>query len=65
MKKRKQEEVAPLQKVWEKVKEHSRARGLPPKEVAMYMERWTTPREVVTFVECRGYNYKRTKTKEN
>ena len=47
------------------MKEHSRARGLPPKEVAMYMERWTIPREVVTFVECRGYNYKRTKTKEN
>ena len=31
----------------------------------MYMEGWTTPREVVTFVECRGCNYKGTKTEEN
>ena len=38
MKKRKQEEAAPLQKVWEKVKEHSRARGLPPRGAAMCME---------------------------
>ena len=65
MKKRKQEKAAPPQKVWEKVKEHSRARGLPPREAAMCMEGWTTPREVVTFVEYRGYNYKGTKTEEN
>jgi len=51
--------------VWKKVKEHSRARGLPPRGVAMYMEGWTTPREVVMFVECRGCNYKGTKTEEN
>ena len=31
----------------------------------MCMEGWTTPREVVTFVECRGCDYKGTKMKEN
>jgi len=31
----------------------------------MCIEGWTTPREVVTFMEYRGCNYKRTKTKEN
>ena len=65
IKKRKQEEVAPPQKVWEKVKEHSRTRGLPPRRAAMCMEGWTTPREVVMFVECRGCNYKGMKTEEN
>jgi len=29
------------------------------------MEGWTIPREVVTFVECRGCDYKGTKTEEN
>jgi len=47
------------------VKEHSRARGLPPRGAAMYMEGWTISREVVMFVECRGCNYKGTKTEEN
>jgi len=65
MKKRKQEKAVLPQKVWEKVKEYSRARELPPKGVAMCMEGWTTPREVVTFVKCRGCNYKGTKTEEN
>jgi len=65
MRKRKQEEVAPPQEVWKKVKEHSEARELPPRGAAMCMEGWTTPREVVTFVEYRGYDYKRTKTEEN
>ena len=62
---REKEEAVPLCKVWEKVKEHSGARGLPPRGAAMCMERWTTPREVVTFVECKGCDYKRTKTEEN
>ena len=31
----------------------------------MCMEEWTTPREVVTFVECRGYDYKGMKMEEN
>ena len=31
----------------------------------MCMEGWTTPREVVTFVECKGCDYKGTKTEEN
>jgi len=47
------------------VKKHSGARGLPPKGVAMCMERWTMRREVVTFVEYRGCNYRGTKTQEN
>ena len=38
MKRRKQEEAAPPQNVWEKVKEHSGARGLPTRGVAMCME---------------------------
>jgi len=57
--------AAPQQTVWEKVKRHSRAKGLPPRGAAMCMEGWTTSREVVTFVECRGCNYKGTKTEEN
>jgi len=65
MRKRKQEEAAPPREVWKKVKEHSGVRGLPPREAAMCMEGWTTPREVVTFVECRGCDYKGTKTEEN
>jgi len=62
---RKQEETVPPHEVWEKVKEHSRTKGLPPKGAVMCMEGWTTPREVVTFVECRGCDYKGTKTQEN
>ena len=65
MRRRKQEEVAPPQEVWKKVKEHSGARGLPPRGAAMCMEGWTTPKEVVTFVECRGCDYKGTKTQKN
>jgi len=48
--------------VWEKVKEHCGAKGLPPGGAVMSMEGWTIQREVMTFVECRGYNYKGTKT---
>jgi len=58
-------EVAPPQKVWEKVKLHSGTKGLPPKGVRMSMEGWTMWKEVVTFVECHGCNYKGTKTQEN
>jgi len=65
MKKKKKMEVALLQKVWKKVKEHSRAKGLPSRRAAMCMEGWTTPREVIMFVECRGCNYKGTKMEEN
>ena len=63
--KRRREEVALLHEVWEKVKEHSRVRGLSSRGAAMCMEGWTTPRKGVTFVECRGCEYKGTKTKEN
>jgi len=65
LRKRKQEEAMPLCEVWEKVKEHSRAKGLPPRGARMSMERWTMQKEVVTFVECRGCDYKGTKTQEN
>jgi len=47
------------------VKKHSGARGLPPRGVAMCMEGWMMRREVVIFVECRGCDYKGTKTQEN
>jgi len=65
IKKKKKKEAAPPQEVWKKVKEHSGAKGLPSQEAAIYMEGWTTPREVVTLVECRGCDYKGTKTQEN
>jgi len=58
-------EAAPQREVWEKVKLHSCAKGLPPRGARMSMEGWTTQREVVTFVECRGCDYKGTKTQEN
>jgi len=64
-KRRKWEEMAPPHEIWEKVKKHSGARGLPPRGAVMCMEEWMTPREVVTFVECRGCDYKGTKTEEN
>jgi len=50
--KRKQEEAMPPHEVWEKVKEHSRAKGLPPRGARMSMEGWMMQKEVVTFVEC-------------
>ena len=62
---RRKKEVVPPHEVWEKVKKHSRARGLFSRGAAMCMKGWTTPREVVTFVECRGCNYKGTKIEEN
>jgi len=57
--------VALLWKVWKKIKEHSRVRGLPPRGAAMCMEGWTTRRKVVIFVECWGCDYKGTKTEKN
>ena len=65
MKERKKEEVAPPQGVWEKVKKYCGVRRLPPRGAAICMKGWTTPREVVTFVEYRGCNYKGMKTQEN
>ena len=65
IKKTKQEKAVLPQEVWKKVKEHSRARGLPPRGARMSMEGWTTKWEVITFVECRGCDYKGTKTEEN
>ena len=61
----KREEAAPPREVWEKVKLHSRAKGLSPRGARMSMEGWTMQREVVTFIECRGCDYKGTKTQEN
>jgi len=48
----KSEETAPPREVWEKVKLHSGAKGLPPRGAKMNMEGWVIRREVVTFVEC-------------
>ena len=62
---KKREERAPLREVWEKVKLYSGAKGLSPRRARMSIEGWTTQREVVTFVECCGCNYKGTKTQEN
>jgi len=59
------EKVASPREVWEKVKLHSGAKGLPPRGAEMSMEGWITRREVVTFVECRRCDYKGTKTQEN
>jgi len=64
-KERRREKAAPAYKVWKRVKENSGARELPPRGAAMCMEGWTTSKEVVTFVECRGCNYKGMKTQEN
>jgi len=64
-KKNRKKEAVPPQAVWEKVKRHSRVKGLPLRGAAMCMEGWTTPREVVMFVECRECNYKGTKMEEN
>jgi len=61
----KSEEVASPREVWEKVKLYSGAKGLPLRGAKMSVEGWMTRREVVTFVECRGYDYKGTKTQEN
>jgi len=40
-------------------------KGLPPRRAVMSIKGWTMRKEMVTFVECRGCNYKRTKTQEN
>jgi len=61
----KSEEVVPPKEIWERVKLHSGAKELPPRGAKMSMEGWMIQREVVTFVECRGCNYKGTKTQEN
>jgi len=61
----KREEAAPSREVWEKVKLHSRTKGLLPRGAKMSMEGWMMQREVVTFVECRGCDYKGTKMQDN
>ena len=63
--KRRKKEVAPPQKVWEKIKQHCEAKGLPPRGAVMSMEGWIMQWEVVTLVECGGCNYKGTKTQKN
>jgi len=61
----KREEAAPPREVWEKVKLYSCTKGLLPRGAKMSMEGWMMQREVVTFVECHGCDYKGTKTQEN
>jgi len=58
-------EAVPPREVWEKVKLHLSAKGLPSRGAKISMEGWVTRGEVVTFVECRGCDYKSTKTQEN
>jgi len=50
---KRREEVAPLQNVWEKIKWHCGAKGLPPRGVVMSMEGWTMQWELVTLVKYR------------
>jgi len=61
----KREKMAPPREVWEKIKLHAGAKGLPLQGAKMSMEGWVMGREVVTLVECRGCDYKGTKTQEN
>ena len=64
-KERRREEMVPPREVWEKVKLYFGAKGLPLKGARISVEGWTMQREVVTFVEYRGCDYKGTKTQEN
>ena len=64
-KEKRREETVPPQEVWKKVKEYCRAKGLLPRGAAISMKGWMTKWEVVTLMECRGCNYKGTKTQEN
>ena len=41
-KRRRKEKAVPKREIWEKVKKHSRAIGLPPRGAVMSMEGWTT-----------------------
>ena len=61
-KERRREKAASLREVWGKIKEHCGVKGLLPRGAVMSMEGWTTRWEVVTLVECRGCDYKGTKT---
>ena len=65
MKEKRREEAALPHEVWRKVKEYCEAKGFPPRGVRMSMEGWIIQWEVVTLVECRGCDYKGTKTQEN
>jgi len=40
-------------------------RGMPPKGTALEERGWKTKEVIVTFVECRGCEYKDTRTEEN
>ena len=51
--------------LWRKVQEYSGAWGMPPRSTVLEQKGWTTKWEVVTFVECRGCNYKGTKIHES
>ena len=58
-------EVVLRQEVWEKVKEHCRAKRLPLRGMVMSIKGWMTKCEVITLVECRRCDYKGTKIQEN
>jgi len=60
-----QQKERPVHSLWRKAQKYSSAWGMPPRSTALEQRGWTTKWEVVTFVECRGCNYKDTKTQEN
>jgi len=60
-----QEKKKPVHLLWEKAQEYSSVQDIPLRGTALEKKGWKTRWEVVTFVECGGYNYKGTKTEEN
>ena len=51
--------------LWRKVQEHSGTWEMPPRSVTLEWKGWMTKWEVVTFVECRGCDYKGTNIHKN
>jgi len=60
-----QQEKKLAHSLWRKAQEHSGMQGMPLKGTALEKRGWKTKKEIVTFVECGGYEYKGTKTEEN
>jgi len=60
-----QQRKRPVYSLWGKAQEYSSIWSIPLRSTALEQRGWTTRWEVVTFVECRGYSYKGTKTHKN
>ena len=60
-----QQEIRLVHSLQRKVQEHSSTWSMPLKDIALEQRGWETKKEIVTFVECRGCEYKSTKTEEN